>query len=220
MKLEGAIFDVDGTLLDSMEMWATLGSRYLKSLGILPKEGLDNALKEMSISQGLEYIKKEYNVKLSNEKMSTLLDKFMEDYYKFEVDLKPHVRLFLELLRAKGIKMCIATATERKLIENAFDRLKISHFFEGIFTCTEVGFSKADPTIYRKSQEFLNIKKEKTIVFEDALHALKTAQNDGFKVVAVFDSYEQNQEELIREADVYLKDFDDLSLFWEYTSKL
>ena len=114
--------------------------------------------------------------------------------------------------------MCIATATDRYQVEAALQRCGMRHFFSEIFTCTEVGSGKDRPDIFRKAMEYLQTDHSTTVVVEDAYHAIHTAQQDGFLVVAVYDSYESRQQELLHLADVYLSDYFDLTNFWEFAS--
>lgn len=105
------------------------------------------------------------------------------------------------------VSMCIATATDKYLIEAALKRCNIEKYFKEIFTCGEVGESKYSPKIYREALKFLNGKRMDTLVFEDAVYAASTAKEDGFKVVSVYDKSEEKQELLKGISDFYLKDF-------------
>ena len=105
--------------------------------------------------------------------------------------------------------MCVATVTDRYLVEETLERLGVLHYFSEIFTCAEVGFGKDKPIIYRKALEHLGTKKDETIVFEDALFALRTAKADGFYTVGVYDRHEKRQDELKSLADYYILDFAD-----------
>ena len=120
--------------------------------------------------------------------------------------------MVLQMLQDKDIPMCVATATDRYLVEAALQRCNVRHYFKRIFTCTEVGYGKTQPEIYRRSAEFLGAKSSETLVFEDVLFALKTAADDGFLTVAVFDTHEPRQEALKKKADVYLRDFSEFQI--------
>jgi beta-phosphoglucomutase-like phosphatase (HAD superfamily) len=105
--------------------------------------------------------------------------------------------------------MCVATVTDRYLVEETLERLGIRHYFSEIFTCAEVGFGKDKPIIYRKALKHFGTTKEETCIFEDALFALKTAKADGFTTVGVYDRHENRQNELQSLADYYIRDFAD-----------
>lgn len=206
--IKGAIFDLDGTILDSMFIWDTIGEDYLRSLGIEPKENLKETFKTFTLKQSAEYYRKNYGVTLSVQEIVDGVNKMVEAYYAETVKLKPGVEAFLKKLKADGVKMCVATVTDKALVEAALNRLGAREYFSAIFTCAEVGQSKETPEIYRKALKHLETPKSETVVFEDALHAIKTAKDDGLLVAAVFDEHEQNQEELKRISDYYITDFE------------
>ncbi len=209
--IDGAIFDVDGTLLDSMYVWKDAGPNYLLSRGIDTTGQPNKVFKAMTLLQAAEYYQEEYGLKESADEIISGIYKGIEHFYFDEVELKPGVRDFLHVLYSENIRMCIATATDRYLIEAALARNGIAEFFSEIFTSSEVGVGKSNPTIYLKALEHLQTKKESTLVFEDALYAIKTAKKAGFKVVGVFDKFEsENQDEIKGLVDFYTKSFIEL----------
>ena len=206
MRIRGAIFDVDGTLLDSMFIWDTIGETYLRSIGYEPKENLNEVFKNMSLRQAARYYQTEYGVKLGIDEIMDGVNAMLERYYCFEVSLKPGVEELLKRFRASGVKLCIATATDRYLVEAALKRCEVLSYFGRIFTCNEVGHGKDEPDIFETARRFLGTEKSETVVFDDALYAIKAAKEAGFPVAAVCDSHEKNQEEIRVLSDVYLKD--------------
>ena len=136
----------------------------------------------------------------------------IENQYRLKVPLKTAVLPFLNRLYINNVRMCIATATEQNLAKAALYRLSAAKFFEFILTCSEAGMGKDTPEFFLKALELLNTPIHQTIVFEDALHAIKSAKAAGFPVAAVYDksSYE-DQKEMISIADIYLNSFED----WE-----
>lgn len=217
--LKGAIFDLDGTILDSMFIWDTIGEDYLRSLGIEPKENLKETFKTFTLEQAAEYYRKNYQVTLSVNEIVDGVNKMVIQFYAETVKLKPGFEVFLEKLKAKGVKMCIATVTDKPLVETALNRLGVRNYFSEIFTCASVGHSKEDPHIYREAKKHLNTEKGETVVFEDALHALKTAKADGFVTVGVFDPHEERQAELKMMADCYIESYSDFEKFWNSINK-
>ena len=207
--IKGAIFDLDGTLLDSMSIWDTIGEDYLHSLGIEPRENLAETFKTFTLEESAEYYRTHYGVNLSVEEIVNGVNGMIEDFYRNTVHLKKGVFEFLSGLSEKGVKMCIATVTDKYLAEAALTRLKVRQYFGEIFTTAEVGCGKNDPTIYRTALAYLGTEKSETLVFEDALHALMTAKNDCFSTVAVYDVHEENQAELKAVADRYIDNFND-----------
>ena len=205
MKIRGAIFDVDGTLLDSMFIWDTIGETYLRSIGYQPKENLNETFKNMSLHQAARYYQTEYGVTQSIDEIMDGVNAMLERYYRFEVPLKPGVAELLERLRQDGVRLCIATATDRHLVEAGLDRCGVLSCFGEIFTCNEVGHGKDEPDIFEAALRFLGTEKSETVVFEDSLYAIRTAKETGFPVAAVYDSHEKEQDKVRLLADIYLK---------------
>ena len=216
--IQGVIFDLDGTLFDSMFIWDTVGEVYLRSIGKEPEADLQKTLKPMSLLQSAQYIREKYHIPLSVEEIMDGVNRTVEGFYFHTVEPKPGVIAFLEELHRRNIKMCIATATDRYQVEAALQRCKMRYFFSEIFTCTEVGSGKDRLDIFRKAMEHLQTDRSTTAVVEDAYHAVYTAKQDGFYVVGVHDSHESRQQELLHLADVYLSDYFDLTNFWEFAS--
>ena len=216
--IQGVIFDLDGTLFDSMFIWDTAGEVYLRSIGREPEADLQKVLKPMSLLQSAQYIREKYNIPLSVEDIMDGVNRTVEGFYFYTVEPKPGVIDFMEELHRRNIKMCIATATDRYQVEAALQRCKMRHFFSEIFTCTEVGSGKDRPDIFRKAMEHLQTDRSNTAVVEDAYHAAFTAKQDGFMVVGVYDSHESRQQELLQLADVFLPDYLHLNNFWKFAS--
>ena len=218
--LKGAIWDLDGTLLDSMSAWDHVGENYLRSQGIEPEPDLDEAIAAMSLHQAADYFIEHYGVKQTHDELIKGAVAIVDDFYRYDAQLKPHVAELLAQLHQAGVKMCIATATERSLVETALKRCGVLQYFSEIFTCSSVGAGKDEPTIYREAMKFLGTDRSSTMVFEDSLHALTTAKNDGFYATAVYDDHEENQEEMIRLADCRITDYHNLQDFNAFIQKL
>ena len=207
--LTGAIFDFDGTLLDSMFIWDTIGEDYLRTLGKEPHEDLKETFMTLTLEEAAEYYREHYKVTLSVTEIVDSINAMVEGIYRTKVTLKPGVMAYLRLLKESGVKMCVATVTDRYLVEDTLERLGILHYFSGIFTCAEVGYGKDKPIIYQKALEHFGTAKEETFVFEDSLFALETAKTDGFPTVGVYDMHESRQEEMKRLADCYVRSFEE-----------
>jgi HAD superfamily hydrolase (TIGR01509 family) len=212
MKFKGAIFDLDGTLLDSMPFWENLGSEYLKAKGINPPKNINEILKTMSLVQSAKYLKKEYFISGSEDKIIKEFIGLIENQYRLKVPLKTAVLPFLDRLYKENVRMCIATATDHELAKAALDRLSVLKYFDFIFTCSEAGMGKNTPEFFLKALELLDTTIHETIVFEDALHAIKSAKAAGLSVVAVYDKSScKEQKEIKSIANFYLNSFED----WE-----
>ncbi|MGE4483923.1 MAG: thiamine diphosphokinase [Oscillospiraceae bacterium] len=184
---DGAIFDMDGTLLDSMPIWNDLGKKYLLSMGITPRPDLRERLRSLSLLQTAEYFSSDYGLMLSADEIMDGINSMLESFYRFDAPAKPGVKEFLEGLRQKGVKLCIATATDRCLVEPALKRTGLFEFFDTILTCTEVGSGKDEPEIFLQAANALGTPVSTTYVFEDAYYAAKTVKAAGFPLVVCYD---------------------------------
>ncbi len=214
-----AIFDADGTLFDSMPYWENLGADFLRSLGKIPAPDLNATLKTLSMAQGAQHFQSAYSVTLSEKQINAALYAMAEAHYRSEIALKPGAADFLEALAQKGVKMCIATATDEYLVRMALARCGVEKYFSKIFTCDEVGQGKDAPEIYRAALKHLGATREDTLVFEDAFHAAQTAKNDGFITIGVYDAQEPRQKELRALCDIFLDNFCQLRPFWAFCQK-
>jgi len=216
--IKGAIFDFDGTLFDSMYVWDTIGSDYLRSIGYVPRNDLNKIIQNMSLYQSACYYRNEYGVTLPVDEIMNGVDRMIEHFYRDEVLPKKDAGTFLKMLKDSGTVMCIATATDRYLVEAALVRCGLDGYFTEIITCSEAGSGKDEPAVFRKAMRFLGTKKKDTYIFEDALYAAETAKKDGFPLVGVFDRSEENQAALRELADFYLTGFSDAGNFLKSVS--
>lgn len=218
MNIKGVIFDFDGTLFDSMYIWDNVGEDYLRSLGKEPEPFLGDTIKTMSMHQAALYFKDHYDLGLTVEEMICGVNKMTENCYIHDIQPKPGVIAFVNELKQAGMDVCIATATDRYLIDAALKRCGMEGMYSEIFTCSQVGHGKDEPFIYRRALEFLGTTRSNTMVFEDSYHAARTAKNDGFMVSAVFDISERRQEEMKNMCDCYITDFAHTDPFWKFAS--
>lgn len=213
--IKGVIFDVDGTLLDSMPAWENAGEEYLRQNGIEPEPGTRDVLFRMSLEEGAQYLIGQYKLHKSVREVIEEICGQIRSFYQEKVMMKPGAETLIKILDQKGIPMIAATSGDRSSIEKAFDRLGISGTIKQILTCTEIGAGKNSPDIYLKAADVLGLESEEIWVFEDVLHALCTAKNAGFHTVAVRDAAEKEQEKLKKTADVYLYTYEDYEKFME-----
>lgn len=211
--IKAAIFDVDGTLFDSMPFWMNAGKNFLQSLGSTTTEDLGNVLLSMSLEEGAEYLVKNYLPNMTaSEVLGGIVD-VMNDAYKNLIPLKKGAKNLLKKLSQNNIPVAIATATDRSLLEVALKRLEISEYINQIFTCSECKTTKSVPDIYLKACDALGATSEQTVVFEDTLLAVSTACDAGFIVAAVKDLASAKDYEQIKEkAHIVIEDFDEFNL--------
>ena len=169
-----------------MFIWDTIGEEYLRSLGKEPHEDLKETFMTLTLEEAAEYYREHYGVTLSVKEIVDGVNAMVEGIYRTKVTLKPGISEYLAWLKENGVRMCVATVTDRYLVEETLERLGVRHYFSEIFTRAEVGFGKDKPVIYQKALEHLGTEKDETYVFEDMLFALNTAKTDGFPTVGVF----------------------------------
>ena len=214
MKLNYAIFDLDGTLLDSLPVWDNLGLNMLRALGYDPDPALGRQLKIMTMVDGAQLCKDLFQMPQSIEEIIALVEDQARLAYRTVIGMKPGVPAFLERLKAAGIPMFIATNTRRDLVEDGLRRNGLEHYFEGILTCPEVGEGKKEgPAVYEQSLLRLGGTKENTVVFEDAIHPIRTAKKAGFRVAAIYDPSSEGEHEEIRAlAEIYFHSYDEITV--------
>lgn len=209
--IKGVIFDIDGVLLDSMEIWTDLGARYVLSKGKKPEDGLAEILFSMSMEQGAEYLRDNYLPDETVEEVLSGLQNMLRDFYFYEVKAKPGAADLLKELSSGGIRMTAATSSPREHVEKALRRNELLGYIQKIFTSSEVGSSKHTPDIYDAAAEFMGLSRDDVCVFEDSLYALKTAADAGYYTVGVYDEKGETDQNGVEEtADIYIKSISEL----------
>ena len=212
-NIKGAIFDIDGTLLDSMHVWENVAGEYLISKGLTPKPDLNEELLLRGGHEIPRYFQDEYGLHESIDEIRLGIYDLLKGFYLNEAAPKAGALRTLSVFHSRGVKLCAATATDRWLIEPALRRCGLLDFFERIFICSEERTSKSSPDIYIRAAAFLRTAIEDTLVFEDALYAMKSAKSAGFPVAAVYDkSADDKQNEIKELCDYYYKSLADLKL--------
>ena len=210
MRLLAAIFDMDGVLLDSTYIWNGLGERYLRSYGRDPEENLGARLRVMHMRDIAAYFRDAYKIPHTVDEIIDELKDSVDEEYLYTAPAKPEVDKFLALLKMNGVTMYVATATDKQLAEAALKRTGLLHYFKGIMTCAEAGASKTSPKIYEKCLTRLHCDKQHCVVFEDSLHAIRTAKEAGFRVAAIYDDNSVKvQDEIQSLADYWFWSYDD-----------
>lgn len=205
-----AIFDLDGTLLDSTRMWETLGVRYLEFIGETPEAELPQKLSTLTLPEAARYLRENYNVSYSAEEIVRQFTRMTERFYTEEVRLKDGVPKLLAALHSHCIRMSIATACDERLAMSALSRLGVSDFFAGAASCSDYG-SKTSPDVFLAAADLIYALPEETIVFEDSLFAVRTAKKAGFVTAALADISERDQSALKRIADFYSENIGDFA---------
>ena len=209
MNLAGAIFDLDGTLVDSMDLWDRVPGMLVQSFGKEPAPDLAARLAAMDLPEAAQYLIETYRLPCTVQDVLSRVDQMVDEEYRCHVALKPGAGRLLEALSKKGVPMCIATASEAFQARSAMERLGLWPHFRFAVSCVQYG-GKTRPDIYLEAARRLGTVPAETVVFEDALHAARTAHEAGFRVCGVWDvSAEEDQAALKALADWYVRDLGD-----------
>lgn len=214
MKNTFAIFDMDGTLVDSMGYWNQLADEYLAKRHIPP---LTPALKEESIAltmlESAQLFIREFGLSGTPEQIAGEINALMETHYRTDVRLKPGVVTCLERMKTAGFQMCVASSTCPELLDLCLRRLGVRDYFTFLLSCEEVGVGKNRPDVYLEAARRMGGRPENTVVFEDILVAAATAKKAGFSLGIIYDvNSAAEQEHLKALADCYFTRWDDESL--------
>lgn len=210
-NIKAIIFDIDGTLIDSLDAWADSDREFLAEHNIPYDPIISERLKTMHYNSAVRFFLDEYNIPLSFEETAERINEIIKHKYLHEIEAKPYVIDFIRLCYDKGIKMCAATSNLKELAVGALTNRGIARFLEFIITSDEIGSGKDNPEIFLHSAEKMGVSPENTAVFEDSLHAAKTAAAAGFYTVGVFDiHYADEFERLRRVCTAVIKGFDEL----------
>lgn len=191
MYIKGAIFDLDGTLIDSLfywdRLWENLGEKYLYDKSFRPGFAMEKAIRTVTFVDASKMIFDKFGFGNNSEEIYSLMHTLNVEIYKHEVKLKPGVKELLAHLKACGIKMCIASASMPDLIRIILDRFELDEYLPKTISCSDVGKGKSYPDVFIAAEKYMGTSRDDTWVFEDSLVALQTASKVGFKTVGVYD---------------------------------
>ena len=209
--ITGAIFDLDGTLLDSNGFWNLAPGAYLRTQGKEARPGLAKTVFTMTVPEAAEYLIREYGLNRTRDEIVAGIDAAMERFYLTEIPMKAGAAEGIRRLAAMGVPMAVASATDGALVKAALRRFGLTEHFACVVSTGDVGVGKNEPDVYLKAAEMIGSAPENTLVFEDALYALKTANRAGFQTVGVYDATSgEEQEEIRRESRFYLSSLSEI----------
>lgn len=208
-NIKAAIFDLDGTLVDSMGLWEKLDIDYLKTIGHEKPDNLKEEINHLSFQQTAVYFKERFHIEDSVETIMDTWHKMAYDEYKHNVKLKAGAKEFLETLKKQGVKIGLATSNSTPLLEVCLKSNGVYDLFDAITITAEAKRDKSFPDVYLLAASRLAIAPENCIVFEDILPAVQGAKSAGMRVVAVEDSFvtEVDRQALKSEAHYYIEDY-------------
>lgn len=206
--ITGAIFDLDGTLLDSSGFWDLAPAAYLRTQGKEPRPGLAQAVFPMTVPEAAAYMIREYGLDRTPDEITSGVNAAMERFYLHDIPLKDGAAEAVRALAERHVPLAIASVTDKSLVEAVLRRFGLAGAFAWIVTTGEVGAGKSEPDVYLRAAERIGSTPENTLVFEDALHALRTANRAGFRTVGIYDTASEGLQEQIRaESAFYLRSF-------------
>ncbi|WP_040213656.1 HAD family hydrolase [Clostridium polynesiense] len=210
-NIKAVIFDLDGTLVDSMWVWEKIDNDYLKKMGYEVPLNLKDEISHLSFNQVAEYFKDKFNIVDSLEVIKDTWHNMAISEYSNNIPLKPGAEAFLKHIKNLGLKIALATSNSVPLLEAVLVKHNIYEYFDVIVTTNEVERGKNFPDIYLLCAERLEVKPEECLVFEDLYAAVMGAKAAGMKVAAMHDpSSEYQREELERLADHYVMSYDEI----------
>ena len=211
-----AIFDLDGTIVDSMGYWRGFEKAFLLENGI-KEENIKKLSKNDWIGSDwvealCDFFNKEYGFSLTPEKFHQWGIDYMMRKYAEVIGFKPGAQELLDRFLQQGVKMCVCSSTDRSIMEPVLKKYDLDRYFEFTVHCRQFGVEKNDPEIFRYCMNRLGATKpEEVAVFEDALYSASTAKSAGFYVVGMYDVNEKRTEQLEEIADQYVKDYNTLN---------
>ena len=213
-SIKAVIFDLDGTLLDSMWIWKQIDIDYLSKFGLELPPDLQTAIEGMSFSETAVYIKNRFNIPDSLDKMKSDWNEMAEDFYRHKVKMKDGAEEFLLELKNRGIKTGIATSNSMELLSAALDGIGIRKFFDAPHVSCEVNKGKPAPDIYLLVAEDLSVPPENCLVFEDITQGIEAGHAAGMKVCGVQDEFADIHGHKIEElADYYIRSYKEIEFY-------
>lgn len=212
-NIKAAIFDLDGTLIDSMWVWSKIDYDYLSMRGIPVPLDLKDNIAHLSFDDTARYFKDRFNLNESLEEIKRQWNDMALHEYTHSIILKDDARDFLCFLKSLGIKIGLATSNSRFLLEKVLRKNGIYEYFDVITTTDEVSRGKNFPDIYLLTAEKLGVNPKACIVFEDILPAIIGAKAAGMTVVGVHDLASEHQiEDICKIADLYIRKYSQLTI--------
>ena len=214
MRIKGAIFDMDGTIIDSLMfwdyLWRCIGEKYMGNACFKPSEEINKNVRTMIYYDAMAYFKGCYDIPVDMNEFFSFASSGIREFYKDVARVKPGADKLLASLKEKNIKLCLASATAMAEVKYALECHDLLKYFDFVLSCADIGAGKDKPDIYIKARNIMNLSQEDICVFEDSYIALETAKKKGFQTVGIFDRYAFEQDRLKKASDIYLDEHQSL----------
>lgn len=208
MKFKGAIFDMDGTIIDSLSfwdvLWRAIGEKYMGDASFRPSDEINKKVRTMIFADAMIYFNEYYKLTESVEDFLKFASSGVRDFYKNTAKVKDGAKELLFHLKENNIPLCLASASDMDLIEYVLTCHGLSKYFDFTVSCADIGVGKERPDVYIEAKELMGLNERDICVFEDSYVAIETAKSAGFQTVGVYDRYSPEQKRLENSSDVYL----------------
>lgn len=207
-NIKAVIFDLDGTLVDSMGIWRQVDVEFLGHRGIPLPDDLPQELESMEFMEVARYFKRRFSLTETPEEIAAEWTDMAMDQYLHKVSMKPGLREFLDYLKEKQIPAAIASSNHRNLVQAALKGHQLEHYFSAVVTCGDVERPKPEPDVYIEAARRLGTAAEYCMVFEDIPVGIRAGKSAGMRTCAVHDDYSRCQDkEKRRLADYYIESY-------------
>lgn len=206
--IDTVIFDLDGTIADSMMVWTDIDIKFFEKRDIPFPDTLQKEIEGMSFTETAQYFIKRFDLPDTVEELKAIWAGQAIDEYRYHIKLKPGIMEFFKFLREQNMKIGIATSNSRELLNAFLEANQLECYIDEAVTSCDVCAGKPAPDVYLKAAELLGAKPENCLVFEDIPMGILAGKNAGMRVCAVEDSYSLGMtEDKKRLADYYICDF-------------
>lgn len=208
---KAVIFDLDGTLVDSMWIWKKIDIDFLEERGHSLPDDLQKKIEGMSFTETANYFKTTFNLSEEIEEIKSVWVEMSRNLYSEDIKLKRGIMELLNILKDKGIQIGIGTSNSRELAEEVLKNNNVREYFEVLVTSDDVNKGKPEPDVFLKAAELMNVDASDCLVFEDTHAGVLAGKAAGMGVIAIYDAVsEEYMEEIKNSADHYLMCFSEL----------
>lgn len=215
MNITGAIFDMDGTLVDSLGfwdyIWERLGEIFLGDKTFRPDTITEKGVRTATLYDAMVLVHNNCGIGQSGDEVFKIVNDELFNYYKNTVQMKDGAMDFIKHLYENGVKICIASATDSNLIDVLMEKFELRRYVSRVISCKDIGKGKEHPDVFIEAHKFLGTQKETTWIFEDSVVAIETATNAGYNTVGIYDKFNFGLDRVKEISTIYIGENQTLS---------